>query len=108
MAASVREQGAGENCTLRGFVLLFFFTVHYYSYKIEEDEVGRAELRHCRGLVTKTARKRPLGRFRLTFKVNIKTYIKELGLECLDWINVAQDRDQWRVHVNKAMNLWIA
>jgi hypothetical protein len=25
----------------------------------------------------------------------------------MDWINLAQDRDQWRPLVNKVMNLWV-
>jgi hypothetical protein len=25
----------------------------------------------------------------------------------MDWINLAQDRDQWRALVNMAMNLWV-
>jgi hypothetical protein len=32
--------------------------------------------------------------------------IKEVGLEGLDWIHVAEDRDQW-LAVNTAMNLWV-
>jgi len=31
--------------------------------------------------------------------------IKETGWECVDWIHVAQDRDQWRAVVNTVMNL---
>jgi hypothetical protein len=26
----------------------------------------------------------------------------------MDWINVAQDRDQWRALVNAVMNLWVS
>jgi hypothetical protein len=25
----------------------------------------------------------------------------------MDWIHVAQDRDQWRAFVNTVMNLWV-
>jgi hypothetical protein len=25
----------------------------------------------------------------------------------MDWIDLAQDRDQWRVLVNTMMNLWV-
>jgi hypothetical protein len=28
----------------------------------------------------------------------------EIGWDGLDWINLAQDRDQWRALVNTAMN----
>jgi hypothetical protein len=38
---------------------------------------------------------------------NIKTYLMETGLEGVDWINLAQDRDRWRALANTAMNLWV-
>jgi hypothetical protein len=25
----------------------------------------------------------------------------------MDWIDLAQDRDEWRTHVNAGMNLWV-
>jgi hypothetical protein len=28
-------------------------------------------------------------------------------LERWDWIDLAQDRDRWRAHVNVVMNLWV-
>jgi hypothetical protein len=31
--------------------------------------------------------------------------LREIGREGLDWINLAQDRDQWRDLVNTVMNL---
>jgi len=43
VAESVRQQGAGENCTTRSFVLCFL-TKYYSSYKIQEYEVGGAGL----------------------------------------------------------------
>jgi hypothetical protein len=36
---------------------------------------------------------------------NIKIDLREIGLNCMDWINLAQDRDQWRPLVNTVMNL---
>jgi hypothetical protein len=32
-------------------------------------------------------------------------YLREIGRSVMDWIDLAQDRDQWRAVVNKAMNL---
>jgi hypothetical protein len=26
---------------------------------------------------------------------------------CIDWIDVAQDRDQWRALMNMVVNLWV-
>jgi hypothetical protein len=36
---------------------------------------------------------------------NIKIDLTEIGWDCMDWIDLAQDRDQWRALVNTAMNL---
>jgi hypothetical protein len=36
---------------------------------------------------------------------NIKMDFREIGWNGMDWIDLAQDRDQWRALVNKAMNL---
>jgi hypothetical protein len=39
---------------------------------------------------------------------NIKTDLREVGLGgCMDWINLAQDRDRWWVLVNVVMNFWV-
>jgi len=42
---------------------------------------------------------------RRAWKNNIKMYLHELGLEGMDWIKLAQDKDKWRVFVNAVMNL---
>jgi hypothetical protein len=49
--------------------------------------------------------KRPLGRPRRRWVGNIKMNIREIELDGMDWIEVAQDRDQWRALVNTVMNL---
>ncbi|KAJ4439517.1 hypothetical protein ANN_07641 [Periplaneta americana] len=36
---------------------------------------------------------------------NIKTDLRKVGYDGRDWINLAQDRDQWRAYVRAAMNL---
>jgi hypothetical protein len=38
---------------------------------------------------------------------NIKMDLREIGLECVDWIHLAQDRDQWLAVVNTVMNLQV-
>jgi len=38
---------------------------------------------------------------------NIKTDLKEIGCQGLDWINVARVRDKLRAVVNKVMNLGV-
>jgi hypothetical protein len=49
--------------------------------------------------------KRPLGRPIHRWKNNIKMDLREVGWGGLDWIDLAQDRDQWRALVNTVMNL---
>jgi hypothetical protein len=49
--------------------------------------------------------KRPLGRPRRRWVDNIKIDLREIGWDGMDWIELAQDRDQWRALVNTVMNL---
>jgi hypothetical protein len=52
-------------------------------------------------LMGKPEGKRPLGRPRHRWVDNIR----EIGSDGMDWIDLAQDRDQWRALVNTVMNL---
>jgi hypothetical protein len=36
---------------------------------------------------------------------NIKMHLREISWDGMDWIDLAQDSDQWRVLVNAVMNL---
>jgi hypothetical protein len=56
-------------------------------------------------LVGKPEGKRPLGRPRRRLVNNIKRDLRELGWDGMDWIELAQDMDQWRALVNTVMNL---
>jgi len=56
-------------------------------------------------LVGKPEEHRPLGRPRCRWEDNIKIDLQEVGLEVIDWIELAQDRDRWRALVNAVMNL---
>jgi hypothetical protein len=38
---------------------------------------------------------------------NIKLDLRKIGLDGMDWIDLAQDRDQWRPLVNTVMNLGV-
>jgi hypothetical protein len=49
--------------------------------------------------------RRPLGRPRRRWVDNIKMDIREIGWSGMDWIHLAQDKDQWRALVNTVMNL---
>jgi hypothetical protein len=58
----------------------------------------------CRILVGKPEGKRPVGRPRLRWVGNMEMN-RETGWGGMDWIDLAQDRDQWRPLVNTVMNL---
>jgi hypothetical protein len=58
-------------------------------------------------LVGKPKGKRPLGRPRCRWEDNIKLYLREIGWGCMDWIDLAQGRDQWRALVNTVMYFWV-
>jgi hypothetical protein len=47
-------------------------------------------------LVGNPDRKRPLGRRRHRWVDSIRIDRREIGWGCMDWIDLAQDRDQWR------------
>jgi hypothetical protein len=57
-----------------------------------------------RVLVGRTEGKRPLGRSRRRWEDNIKTDLREIGIDGTNWILLAQDRVQWRAFVNTVMN----
>jgi hypothetical protein len=52
-------------------------------------------------LVGKPGEKRPIRRW----VDNIKIDLREIEWDGMDWIDLAQDRDQWRALVNTVMNL---
>jgi hypothetical protein len=55
--------------------------------------------------VGKPEGKRPLGRPKRRWVDKIKMVLREIGWDGMDWIELAQDRDQWRALVNTTMNL---
>ena len=50
-------------------------------------------------------RKRPLGRPRRRWEDNIKMDLREVCCDPGEWIDLAEDRDQWRAYVRTVMNL---
>jgi len=58
-----------------------------------------------RVLVGKPEGRRQQGRPRLRWEDNIKMDLREVGCGCVDWLELAQDRDSWRALVSAVMNL---
>jgi hypothetical protein len=56
-------------------------------------------------LLGKPEGKRPLGEPRRRWVDNIKIGVREIGWDCMDWIELAQDRDQWKALVKMVMNI---
>jgi hypothetical protein len=56
-------------------------------------------------LVGKPEGKKPLGRPRRRWEDGIRMHLREIGLGCVDWIRMAQDRDRWRAVVSAVTNL---
>jgi hypothetical protein len=44
-------------------------------------------------------------RYRRRWEANIKMDFREIGWGGMEWIDLAQDRDQWRALVNTVINL---
>jgi hypothetical protein len=55
-------------------------------------------------LVGRPEGRRSLGTPRHRCEDNIKMYLQEVGWD-MDWIELTEDRDRWRVVVNAVMNL---
>jgi hypothetical protein len=55
--------------------------------------------------VGKSGGKRPVGKPRGRWVDNIKMNLREIGWCGMDWIELAQDRDQWGALVNTVINL---
>jgi hypothetical protein len=64
-------------------------------------DVGRKAETRCKVLKYS----RPLRRPRRRWEDNIKLDLRGIGWDGMDWIDLAQDRDQWRALVNTVMNL---
>jgi hypothetical protein len=59
-------------------------------------------------LMGKPEGKRPLGGLIRMWVDNIKMDLREIGWDGMDWIDLVQDRDQWRALVSTVMNLRVS
>jgi len=58
-------------------------------------------------LAGKPEGKRPLGRRRHKWKDHIRMDLWKIWLGGVDWMHLAQGREQWWALMNKVMNLWV-
>jgi hypothetical protein len=77
---------------------------------MKEDKMGGACNTHESDdaysiFIGKPQTKRPLWRPRHRREDNIRMDLREIGWEGVDWMHLAQDRDQWRAVVNTVMNV---
>jgi hypothetical protein len=60
-----------------------------------------------RVLVGKPEGRRPLGRPKRRWEDNFRMDLREVGFGCMDWMELAQDRDRRRALVSAVMNLLV-
>ena len=63
-------------------------------------EEGRRAFKFLSG---KPTGKRSLGRPKRRWEDNIRMYLKEIGINTRNGVDLAQDRDNWRAPVNAAL-----
>ncbi|KAJ4428380.1 hypothetical protein ANN_24399 [Periplaneta americana] len=111
-----RDEVTGEWRKLHNIELYAFYSSPDIIRKIKSRRLRWAghvarmdESRNSyRVLVARPEGKRPLGWPRRRWEDNIKMDLREVGYDDRDWINLAQDRDQWRAYGRAAMNLRVS
>jgi hypothetical protein len=68
-------------------------------------EEPAAKILFCYRMRLQSEGKRRLGRPKRMWVDNIKTDLREIGWDGMDWIDLAQDIDQYRALVNTVFNL---
>jgi hypothetical protein len=58
--------------------------------------------------VRKPEGKRPIGRPRRRWEGNIKIDLREIEWGVMDWIDLGQDTNQWRLFVNTVINFRVS
>jgi hypothetical protein len=72
---------------------------------IQMGEISNPIESTCRILVGKPEGEKPLGRPRRRWVENIKMDLTDIAWDGMDWIYLAQDREQWRALLSMVMNL---
>jgi hypothetical protein len=85
--------------------MIFFKRKHSRNDVKNINRINMYERNAYRILVGKPEGKTQLGRPRRRWVDNIKMDLREIEWDGVNWIDLAQDRDQWRALVNMVMNL---
>jgi hypothetical protein len=96
MIIAVVESNNSNYYTL-SFIHYLYFLKHFLANVGERRGIYRV-------LVGEPEEKRPPGTARCRWEDNITVDLQEVGCGCMDWIELAQDRDRWQVLVNAVMN----
>jgi hypothetical protein len=89
---------------LINFIILHSFLERRVKWAGHVAQMGEKRNAY-RLLVGKPEGKRPLGRPRRRWVVNIRMDLGEVGWGDVDWIGLAQDRNRCRALVNSVLNL---
>jgi hypothetical protein len=65
------------------------------------------EMRNAYKILVGRPEKRPHIRPRHSWEHNVRMDLREIGWEGLEWMHLAQDRDQWQAVVNTVMKLQV-
>jgi hypothetical protein len=88
-----KRQEAAEDCIMRSFITC---TLH----QINGDEIGghvahTGDMKHAYKILVRRPRRR---------EDTIRIHLRETWWKSVDWIHLAQDREQWRALVKTVMN----
>jgi hypothetical protein len=105
-----KKMDHGENCIMVNFITGSSLTIVRVIKSGRMRWAGHvARMGEGRGVyrvsVWRPEGKRPLGRPRRKWEVNIKMDLREMGIDGANWSQLAQGRVQWRTCVNTLMNL---
>jgi hypothetical protein len=76
--------------------LVLLFILHTETQQLQREELLPSGVRPANKIIPP--------RF-LLWVDNIKMDLREIGWDGMDWIDLTQDKEQWRALVNTVMNL---
>jgi hypothetical protein len=104
----MKRQEVGENCIMRNSSPRIIRIIESRRMRWVGNVARIWEKRNAyKILVGMPEGKRPMGRPRRKSVDNVRMDLRELEWNGVDWIDMAQDRNQWRALVNMVLNLWL-